>query len=550
MYFKTALFLSSIPSSSFIKTKSFHSHIISQKQKHEILHQQRLNPLITAAATATTQQQLDNNDGKNHRQTDSRGFLIPQVGDIILYEGTWRNQDVPGIVNNITFTPTRSTHTVDITPLKRMSKELFIISKGKKQWMDISNVRILSNIQYIPRQDAYLIHGVRDGYEKLKPLKEEERILAELEYKNLQNGLYRQSLLIIAIGTIVFGGLKGVDGGIVYLIGGTFGLGYLKLLSLAVDDVGGFTSGIVGKIAVFRFVLPVLAFLMVAFWKSGGHLNGVDGILGTLNREDSLLLTLGLLSYKFPFLYRAFNEFIEGQSTDDSTTSTSTNRGMLSTFFSLGVNQLRQRNNVKETMERKKKKGVFIFAGPSGVGKSTLIQQLLQEKTTSSSTNFEYNISHTTRHKRDEEKDSIDYNFVSDEKFNEMIKNNEFIEYAEIHGEKYGTSYESINVVNGNCILDLDVQGIENIRNSNNQDWQIRYIWIAPVSLEALEDRLRKRGSEDEKTVKIRMGTALKEMEYVARNGGIFDLVVVNDDFDVAYNELNAFVQRTLNEWD
>lgn len=180
----------------------------------------------------------------------------------------------------------------------------------------------------------------------------------------------------------------------------------------------------------------------------------------------------------------------------------------------------------------------LVFSGPSGVGKSTLLKRLFNEF----QDKFGFSVSHTTRQPRHGEVDGVDYNFVSKEKMLQEVALDQFIEYAEFAGKMYGTSKASIqNVLNNNriCVLDVDEQGVKNIKKS---EFKSIYIFISPPSLEELENRLRGRGTETDESLKKRMDTAQSALAF-SKQTGVYDLVLVNDDLERAYQELKNYLQ-------
>ena len=187
------------------------------------------------------------------------------------------------------------------------------------------------------------------------------------------------------------------------------------------------------------------------------------------------------------------------------------------------------------TMSRISK--ALVICGPSGVGKGTIIGELLKlypEK-------LGLSVSHTTRLPRPGEVDGIHYHFVKKEwmevKIKENSENNFFIEYANVHGNLYGTSRKAVEFVQTQgrlCILDVDVQGVKQIKGSN---FLCQYIFIAPPSIQSLEQRLRLRGTENEDQVKLRLKNAKLELEYGYTNGN-FDEIIVNENLADAVKRL------------
>ncbi len=187
-----------------------------------------------------------------------------------------------------------------------------------------------------------------------------------------------------------------------------------------------------------------------------------------------------------------------------------------------------------------KTKPLFIvMSAPSGCGKSTLIDMILQEYP-----DVCYSISCTTREPRGEEENGLDYHFKSKERFEELIKENAFLEYACVHGNYYGTLKQPIvEVLNeGNSmILDIDVQGAAKVREyvrglPNNDPLKIGYvdIFILPPDMEELRRRLEGRGTDTQEVIEKRLANA--EGEIARADEYMFK--VTNDDLAMAYKRL------------
>ncbi|MEM6823403.1 MAG: guanylate kinase [Verrucomicrobiota bacterium] len=156
---------------------------------------------------------------------------------------------------------------------------------------------------------------------------------------------------------------------------------------------------------------------------------------------------------------------------------------------------------------------IFVLSAPSGTGKSTLCHSLRQ------SSDFSFIVSHTTRTPRPGEEDGVDYCFVSREEFESRIAAGAFLEYANVHGNLYGTPKSDVlqHIAAGNDVmLDIDVEGARQIRALEDQEIRSALvdIFIMPPSLEELERRLRKRGTESEEQIATRMQSAGKEIPF------------------------------------
>lgn len=189
----------------------------------------------------------------------------------------------------------------------------------------------------------------------------------------------------------------------------------------------------------------------------------------------------------------------------------------------------------------KGKRGVlFVFSGPSGVGKGTLKAKLFEEF----ADRIAYSVSATTRGPREGEVDGKDYFFISRQEFERRVKNNEFLEHAEFAGNCYGTprAYVEKLLDSGmNVVLEIDVQGALQVMKSMPECVSV---FILPPSFEELERRLRGRGTETEEKVRERLETAKRELPYAPQ----YDYQIVNGgDIEAAYQSLReVFLKSTV----
>lgn len=189
----------------------------------------------------------------------------------------------------------------------------------------------------------------------------------------------------------------------------------------------------------------------------------------------------------------------------------------------------------------KGKRGVlFVFSGPSGVGKGTLKAKLFEEF----ADRIAYSVSATTRGPREGEVDGKDYFFISRQEFERRVKNNEFLEHAEFAGNCYGTprAYVEKLLDSGmNVVLEIDVQGALQVMKSMPECVSV---FILPPSFEELEHRLRGRGTETEEKVRERLETAKRELPYAPQ----YDYQIVNGgDIEAAYQSLrDVFLKSTV----
>jgi len=181
------------------------------------------------------------------------------------------------------------------------------------------------------------------------------------------------------------------------------------------------------------------------------------------------------------------------------------------------------------------KKGIlYVLSGPSGSGKTTLAKHLV--KTVDY---VDFAISYTTRKIRDGEKDGIDYKFIDEEKFRFMIDSNQFAEWAEVHGNLYGTPIDEIETVLDkgiDILLDIDVQGSLQIKTKYRNSV---HIFLIPPDLITLRKRLSKRNTENSSELEKRMEMAIKEISRI----NDYDYIIVSDDIDKSLRKLESIIE-------
>ena len=228
--------------------------------------------------------------------------------------------------------------------------------------------------------------------------------------------------------------------------------------------------------------------------------------------------------------------------------------------------------------------------GPSGVGKGTIISKFMEESESSSNLpKFGFSVSHTTRQPRPGEVDGVHYNFVTREFFQEKIASGDFfIEWAEVHGNMYGTSFQAIfdvtqvndiesdipsfgDISERQCLLDIDVEGVKSIKEfQSRQQMRLsmeptlgkakstqqylasdtqqelpllsaKFVFIAPPSIDTLRERLLNRGTETPETLERRFQNSKAELEYGMQQGN-FDIIVVNDNLEKAVSDFTTAI--------
>ena len=186
---------------------------------------------------------------------------------------------------------------------------------------------------------------------------------------------------------------------------------------------------------------------------------------------------------------------------------------------------------------------LLIVSAPSGAGKTTLCNRLLREDS-----GIQYSVSCTTRPPREGEVDGTHYHFMNNEEFDRHVQQGEFLEFAEVHGCKYGTLKAHVcNMLSDglDVLMDLDVQGAEQLRNNFRSqkkmfDCSICYadVFISPPSLEVLESRLRSRGLDQEGVIRVRLENAVEEMKHSSS----FNYLILNDDLDDSFDALQSIL--------
>ncbi|KAL8930259.1 MAG: hypothetical protein Q9208_000876 [Pyrenodesmia sp. 3 TL-2023] len=200
----------------------------------------------------------------------------------------------------------------------------------------------------------------------------------------------------------------------------------------------------------------------------------------------------------------------------------------------------------------------IVISGPSGSGKSTILKRLFAAYPDT----FGFSVSHTTRPPRPTEQDGREYSFTTTPLFLALVESGGFIEHAQFGGNYYGTSVKAVKDVAERgriCVLDIEMEvsfifpfcdfrvactsrersgGVKQVKKT---DLNARFLFLSPPSIEVLEQRLRGRGTDDEESVRKRLQQAEKEMEY-SKEEGAHDKVVVNDDLEKAYKEVEEWL--------
>lgn len=184
---------------------------------------------------------------------------------------------------------------------------------------------------------------------------------------------------------------------------------------------------------------------------------------------------------------------------------------------------------------------LFIVSGPSGAGKTTLIDRV-RRQLEGLGINLYFSVSHTTRQARPGECDGRDYHYVSEAAFQEMVSRGEFLEWAHVHANRYGTSRAEVSGrlnAGQDVILDIDYQGARQIAGDPELKSRSLSIFIFPPSLEVLDQRLRSRGLNTDPEIDLRLRKAIDEID---EGKDFYHYVIINDDLDVATECLKAAI--------
>jgi guanylate kinase len=175
---------------------------------------------------------------------------------------------------------------------------------------------------------------------------------------------------------------------------------------------------------------------------------------------------------------------------------------------------------------------LFVVSAPSGAGKTTLVRKVIAQRA-----GVTLSVSCTTRDPRPEEQEGIDYVFITRDEFEAMEREGKFIEWAQVHGDLYGTPRANVDKLQQgeDLVLEIDTQGARKIREEFHDGV---LIFIRPPSLEVLKGRLRSRGGDSEEAIQARLHNAQKELDQMAW----YDYIVVNDEIEEATRQLASII--------
>jgi len=182
---------------------------------------------------------------------------------------------------------------------------------------------------------------------------------------------------------------------------------------------------------------------------------------------------------------------------------------------------------------------MVVLSSPSGAGKTTLTKKIQQKYGS-----FRISVSHTTRKPRSNEVDGVDYNFVSEKKFQELITNGEFYEYAKIFGNYYGTSKKTVNelIKKNDIIFDIDWQGTKQL--SKFKELNLIKIYLLPPNKDELKERLIKRNQDSTQEVQKRFKAFDEDIKHWAD----YDYVIINKDLENCYQQIEKIISSNKNK--
>ncbi|OAT89702.1 guanylate kinase [Candidatus Arthromitus sp. SFB-turkey] len=180
---------------------------------------------------------------------------------------------------------------------------------------------------------------------------------------------------------------------------------------------------------------------------------------------------------------------------------------------------------------------LIVISGPSGAGKGTVCKELMKKY------NYNISISATTRSPREGEVDGVNYHFLDKKSFEEKLSRDEFLEYAQVYGNYYGTLKKGVeDELNkgNNIILEIDIQGTLQVQKVYKN---AVYIFLLPPSINELKNRILKRGSETESSFNLRFSSVGEELKYM----NSYDYAVINDDLDSAVEKVHSIINTEMN---
>lgn len=183
---------------------------------------------------------------------------------------------------------------------------------------------------------------------------------------------------------------------------------------------------------------------------------------------------------------------------------------------------------------------LFVVSGPSGAGKSTLCEMVVEHFR-----DARFSVSYTTRRPRADEKEGVDYRFVSEEDFERMQKSGEFLEEASVHSRKYGTSKKDLDGLllrGSDVVMDIDVQGAVQMKNKSPKElkgWPVVFIFVLPPSISVARHRLGARGDIEAEEMNRRVEASMEEISKASE----YDYIILNDDLDASFEKMKSIVR-------
>jgi len=473
---------------------------------------------------------------------------MPQVGDVVRVPSKWPGEWDVAQVDFVQVVSSRGAVEVDLLPLKPVGDNLWRLP-GRKPTSIRADIATIGRLDadYVRESDAFRVPPAQLAPTgRRKPADPDAAAAAMAEYEALKAELLREAAIVGVVGAAAAAATIGTDAAITFGAGSIAGCTYLALLGSKADGIGAEEQPrVIVILSSARLLVPAVLMVLLAARQSASGAPIVP--FAALPKETFAAAALGFLSYKAPLLARQFIRAISDLGEEAASAPIGT--GALPTgSLGVAVRALKQRQTSNEERARSQATAAgraaalpkqIVLAGPSGVGKSTLIAKLLQEEPDL----FGFSVSTTTRAPRAGEVEGVAYYFVSREDFEAMIARGDFLEWAQIGGDLYGTSIAAVRAVAATeklCLLDVDPQGVEAIYGRS--ELSPFFIWVAPPTFASLRERLQSRGTEADDEIDRRVARAREEIEFSITTN-YFDKTVVNDKLEAAYSELRAAIR-------
>mmetsp|Transcript_82077 Transcript_82077/g.145484 ORF Transcript_82077/g.145484 Transcript_82077/m.145484 type:complete len:586 (+) Transcript_82077:13-1770(+) len=463
---------------------------------------------------------------------DSRGYRIPNLGDIVRWPGKWQDEFIYGQVDFLQkIGGKEKTVEAEVIPLEEIGDGLFRVPmKRKRLRMDIKEVTKMKGT-YVKEKDAYQLRIPKQVY-KPKPVDPEVLARDLAQYAELKAELLKIAAACGAIGTLGAIVRYGPDTAFSFACGSLASLIYLGLLETNVD-VFGSGAPIISAVAGLRFLAPAIAFGLLIARQAYVNNGEISFDLASLQnaplipKEQLPPLVAGLLTYKGGLALRNFGTIFDDLMREENKTLPIepdsvgfSGYGMMAKAFKKGlkssVNEVQQ--SVTTATPAVVRGQVVAIAGPSEESKRKFIARLLRE----SPDKYDITVACTTRDPREGEVNGTDFTFLDDEQFTAMVEDNQFIEASKMGDIRFGNSVAAVQAVSTSgkvCLMDLDVKDIPSLKRRS--ELSTVAIWVPPPT---------------------EQGDA-SSLKALAKESGYFDKLLDSSDSDDAYSILKQTIE-------